>query len=203
MDITPNQFTFFADLQRLAGCVTEAVELLGAAVRAGDSAPQSFDEIQKVEHNGDEVVRRAMRQLDKQATDVVPREDAFRLFAHVDAILDTIQGVAGRLAAFALPVLPDGAQRLMSTIRTCNDLLGGMIEKFGERRHFADLVVRMGDLENEADLAFQYALVTLFQPKTDPVLLIKLNEVYGFLDRIVDQFEDCGNALEDVALKNF
>jgi len=74
---------------------------------------------------------------------------------------------------------------------------------FGERRHFTDLVAKMGDVENEADEAFQHALVTLFQTKTDPVLLIKYNEIYSFLDRIVDQFENCAKALEDAALKHF
>ena len=91
----------------------------------------------------------------------------------------------------------------MASIQACNDLLGDMLKMLGERRHFPELVARMGDLANEADEAFQYALATLFQTKTDPVLLIEHNEVYSFLDRIVDQFEDCAKALEDVALKRF
>lgn len=87
MDIDPKQFNIFADLKRLAGSVTEAVRLLDAAVSGGASATRSFEEIQKIEHNGNEIVRRAMRQLDRQITNVTPREDAFRLFAQLDAIL--------------------------------------------------------------------------------------------------------------------
>lgn len=203
MDITPKQFNIFADFKHLADCVTEAVQLLDAMVRAGAPAGRSFEEIQKLEHMGDDVMRRAMRQLDRQLTDVVPREDVFRLFSHLDTILDTIEGLAGRLAAFELPVLPNSALRLMGLIQASNDLLGDMIEKLGERRHFSELVAQMGDLENEADEAFQYALATLFQTKTDSALLIKHNEVYNLLDRIVDQFEDCAKALEDAALKHF
>lgn len=203
MGIAPKEFNIFADFKHLAGCVTEAVQLLDATVRAGAPAAQCFEEVQKLEHLGDEVMRRAMRQLDRQLTDVVPREDVFRIFAHLDTILDTLEGVAGRLAAFELPVLPNSALRLMGLIQASNDLLGDVIEKLGERQRFGDLVAQMGDLENEADEAFQYALTTLFQTKTDPALLIKHNEVYNFLDRIVDQFEDCAKALEDAALKHF
>lgn len=203
MDIAPKQFNIFADFKHLAACVNEAVQLLNATVRAGAPAARSFEEIQKLERIGDETMQRAMRQLDRQLTDVVPREDAFRIFARLDTVLDAIEGLAGRLAAFELPVLPNAALRLMALIQTCNDLLGDMVKMLGERRHFPDLVAQMGDLENEANEAFQYALVTLFQTKTDPVLLIKHNEVYNFLDRIVDQFEDCAKALEDVALKHF
>jgi uncharacterized protein len=106
------------------------------------------------------------------------------------------------LAAFDLTVLPDGALRLMALIQASNNVLGKMIEMLGERRHFADFVAQMGDLENEGHEAFQHALVALFQTETDPVLLIKHNEVYSLLDRIVDRFEDCAKALEDVALKH-
>ena len=118
MDILPRQFSIFADFKHLARCVTEAVQLLDATVRAGASAARSFEEIQKLEHIGDETVRRAMRQLDRQLTDVVPREDTFRIFARLDTILDTIEGLAGRLAAFELPVLPNAALRLMAILFT-------------------------------------------------------------------------------------
>jgi len=63
MEFTPKQFDIFADFKRLVGCVTVAVQLLDAAVRAGAPATRSFEEIQKLEQTGDEVMRRALREL--------------------------------------------------------------------------------------------------------------------------------------------
>lgn len=148
-------------------------------------------------------MRRAIQQLDRQLTDVVPREDARRCFAHLDNILDATELLAGRLAAFRLGRLPGPAITLINTIESCNGVLKQVICAFGEGKHFPDLVARMAELENEADQNYLDALRELFESEADPVRLIKLNETYGLLEKIVNLFEDCVQAMEDAALKHY
>jgi uncharacterized protein Yka (UPF0111/DUF47 family) len=203
MEFKPADFKIYSEFMLLAGCVTEAVRRLESALR-GDTPPaDAFAEIQRLEHTGDEITRRAMRELDRQLTSVVPREDAFRQFARLDAILDTIERLAARAAAFRLPPLPPEPLQLVALIHSCDELLREILARFGERRRVSDLVARMSEIENEADALFQSALAALFHSVSDPILLIKLNELYNFLDRIIDHYEECAQALEDAALKHF
>lgn len=203
MEFAPKHFNLFADFKQLAGHVTEGIALLDTALRAGETAPaQSMAGIQELRRSGDEVLRRAVRQLDRQLTDVIPRADAFRAFVHMGKLLHALEDLAARLAAFRLGALPAPALRLMTVIQTSNDVLQAIIEAFGEGRHFAELVTQIDGLKSEGDAAFHDALVTLFQTETNPVRLIQLNEVYGFLDRIVEMLEDCAKEIEDVALKH-
>ncbi len=202
MEFAPKHFNLFADFKQLARHVSEAITVLDAALRAGETAPAlSMAGIQELRRAGDGIVQRALRQLDRQLTDVVPREDAFRAFVRMEKVLQAVEGLAIRLAAFRLKSLSPLALRLVDLIQDCNGVLQAIIEALGEGRHFAELVVQIDELANERHAAFRDALETLFQTETDPVSLIQLNEVYGWLDRTVELLEDCAREIEDVALK--
>lgn len=203
MEFAPRHFHLFADFKPLAGHVTEATALLDTALRAGETAPaRSMAGIQDLRRAGDGVVRRVLRQLDRQLTDVVPQEDVFRTFVRMEKALQAMEGLAIRLAAFRLESFSPLALRLMDLIRECNGVLQDIIEALGEGRHFAELVTQIDELANQRHAAFCDALATLFQTETDPVRLIQFNEVYGWLDRTVELFEDCAREIEDVALKH-
>lgn len=111
MEIAPKHFNLFPDFKQLAGHVTEAIALLDAALRADETAPaRSFAGIQELRRAGDEIVRRVMRQLDRQLTDVVPCEGAFRAFMRMEKVLHVLEDLAARLDAFRL--FDRGAPRL-------------------------------------------------------------------------------------------
>jgi uncharacterized protein Yka (UPF0111/DUF47 family) len=42
----------------------------------------------------------------------------------------------------------------------------------------------------------------LFHKQKDPITLIKLKEVYEFLENTIDRFEDVADVLQNVAVKN-
>jgi len=183
--------------------VSEAVALLDTALRAGETAPAlSMAGIQELRRAGDGIVQRVLRRLDRQLTDVVPQEDVFRTFVRMEKVLQALEGLAIRLAAFRLESFSPLALRLMDLIQDCNSVLQDIIEALGEGRHFAELVTQIDELANQRYAAFRDALATLFQTETDPVRLIQFNEVYGFLDRVVEMIEDCAKEIEDVALKH-
>jgi uncharacterized protein Yka (UPF0111/DUF47 family) len=203
MEFAPKHFNLFADFKQLAGHVTEGIALLDTALRAGETTPaQSMAGIQELRRAGDGIVRRVLRQLDRQLTDVVPQEDVFRTFVRMEKVLQALEGLAIRLAAFRLESFSPLALRLMDLIQDCNSVLQDIIEALGEGRHFAELVTQIDELANQRYAAFRDALATLFQTETDPVRLIQFNEVYGFLDRVVEMIEDCAKEIEDVALKH-
>ncbi len=201
MKIHPAEFHLFAAWEHHSELLQQALNLLDDCI--GDRVPleDAYAEIQKLERDADEILRTAARELDSQKSDYPPRAEAWRLFCRLDRILDAVELLAGRLAAYRLGPLPASARRLMEVIHSCAGPLRHSIEAFGQSEHFVGEFSSMVELENEADRIYIQAVRELFESERDPVRLIKLNETYGLLEGIVNLFEDCIQVIEDASLK--
>jgi len=118
-----------------------------------------------------------------------------------DRVLDAIEHLAGRLAAYRLGELPGAAIQFMAIIESCADVLGDALRAFGEGQHFLEQMMKMGELENQADRLCIAAIRDLAEQESDPRRLLMLNETFGLLEKIANLFEDCIQTMEDSALK--
>jgi len=57
-------------------------------------------------------------------------------------------------------------------------------------------------LEDQADHIVRAAIADLFEKEKDPIQLIKLKEIYEFLELTTDYCEDVADALQNVIVKN-
>jgi len=62
-------------------------------------------------------------------------------------------------------------------------------------------MMKMGELENQADRLCIAAIRDLAEQESDPRRLLMLNETFGLLEKIANLFEDCIQTMEDSALK--
>ena len=62
--------------------------------------------------------------------------------------------------------------------------------------------VEINRLENEADSIHRQALGELFSSSTDAIALLKLKELYAFLEDATDRCEDVANIVESVIIKS-
>jgi uncharacterized protein Yka (UPF0111/DUF47 family) len=62
-------------------------------------------------------------------------------------------------------------------------------------------MVRVHDLENEADTITRSAIGSLFKSGADALDVIKWKDVYALLEKTVDTTEDVANILEGVTIK--
>lgn len=201
MKIRLSEFHLFAAWEHHSELLQQALNLLDDCI--GDRVPldEAYAQIQQLEREADEILRNAVRELDFQKSDYPPRAEAWRLFCRLDRILDAVELLAGRLAAYRLGPLPTPARRLMEVIHSCAAPLRNCIQAFGQSEHFIGEFSSLVDLENEADQIYVRAVRELFETERDPVRLIKLNEAYGLLEGLVNLFEDCVQVIEDAALK--
>jgi uncharacterized protein Yka (UPF0111/DUF47 family) len=61
--------------------------------------------------------------------------------------------------------------------------------------------VDVNRLENEADNLLRNALATLFRTEKDPIVVIKLKEIYELFEIATDRCEDVANVIEGVSLE--
>jgi len=62
--------------------------------------------------------------------------------------------------------------------------------------------IEINRLENEADKLVRKAVAELFIYEKDPITIIKLKEVYDFLEATTDYCEDVADTLQTVVVKN-
>lgn len=198
----PNQFTFFASFRNHSALLRRAVELI-ADLLAGIDEPvgSRYAEIRALEKEGDEILRNTIRDLDRQLSDLPPKQDTLRAFRYLDRILDHLEVIAGRLSVSKPGRAPGAAIQLGNIMASCQDVMEAAIETFGEGRFAGDQIAAMADLENEADEVYIEGLRELFARETEPTRLLQMNEIYGLLERAVNLFDDCLQVLEESSLK--
>jgi uncharacterized protein Yka (UPF0111/DUF47 family) len=62
--------------------------------------------------------------------------------------------------------------------------------------------IEINRLEEAADQLGRDAVSDLFQNETDPIRIMKLKEIYEFLEQTTDYCEDVADALQNVQVKN-
>jgi uncharacterized protein Yka (UPF0111/DUF47 family) len=65
-----------------------------------------------------------------------------------------------------------------------------------------EAIVRINDLENEADSIFDLAIARLFAEESNPIEMIKKKEILSVFETATDKCEDVANALESILVKN-
>ncbi len=201
MKFRPRDFDLFQGLQYHFELVRSAIETLRRTVEGLVDPVEAYLTIQSLERSGDETLRNAIRQLDRQLIDFPPREDTRPVLHFQDRILDAAEHLAGRLAAYRLEAMPDSAIRLARILEACARALAEAITVFGEAKRLSSQMDAITDLENEASRLCLDAIRDLVNREPDPRRLFMLHEVYSMFARIATLFEDSIQMLEDCTLK--
>jgi hypothetical protein len=80
-----------------------------------------------------------------------------------------------------------------------------MVEAVAELRSQKGVVahcIRMKQLENEGDVAYQAAVASLFSEQIAPIEVIKWKDIYDNMERCIDMAEAVAHVLESVVLKH-
>ena len=101
-----------------------------------------------------------------------------------------------------LPTVRSGARRLADIVVDATDRICEALTMLEKRQGVMELVVRVNQLEREADRAHQDAIVSLFDDEKDPIVVIKWKEILDFLEAAMDRCEDVGNVIEAIAVKH-
>ena len=91
---------------------------------------------------------------------------------------------------------------LSEIVDGCSKSLRSALEALEQNGPIMTHCIEINRLENEADRIGRSAVVELFDHEKDPILLIKLKEVYEFFENTIDSCEDVADVLQNVVVKN-
>jgi len=165
-------------------------------------------ELQGKEHQGDQVTRQIFEALNKSFITPLDREDIRSLASFLDDILDYMDEVAQYLVLFELSSAPEGlvgfADILVEMTREI-DRATGLVWNLsaGNVKAAQEAIVRVSDLENQADNLYNTVIADLFKRDSkDSIEILKWKEIYDGLEDACDACTDFTHALGNVVIKN-
>jgi hypothetical protein len=203
MNLLPQDDKFYAFFLKQAEIICQAAHLLLEGVRIGNSRlAGAATEISVLEHRGDEIIHGIFKRLNQTFITPIDPEDIHNLSSALDNVLDGIEDTAHRLVSYEIDPIPGDMVELAVIVDSCAQAAKRAFETLEKKGPILEHCIEINRLENEADLISRSAVADLFHKQKDPITLIKLKEVYEFLENTIDRFEDVADVLQNVAVKN-
>ncbi|MEO7145358.1 MAG: DUF47 family protein [Bryobacteraceae bacterium] len=193
-------FHFFTDQVKL---ICEASQLLVDGAEAGNAhLATAALKIRSVEQQGDEVIHEIFLRLNQTFITPLDPEDIHSLSSHLDDVIDGIEDVVHRMVSYRLETIPSTMVELCRIVRSCAEELQRAFDALSKGQKLLGYCIEINRLEEVADQLVRGAVADLFQNEKNPIAVMKLKEVYDFLEQTTDACEDVADALQNVVVKN-
>jgi hypothetical protein len=203
MRLLPREEKFFELFQAQADIICKAADLLAEGVKAQPGRmAEAAAQITNLEHRGDEVIHEVFQRLNQTFLTPLEPEDIHAISSSLDDVLDAIEETAHRLVAYKIEAAPEPVATLAGIIQACSKSMQSAFDELPRSRKILDYCIEINRLENVADIQVRSAVEDLFNSQIDPILLIKLKEIYDSLEDAADRCEDVADVLQNVVVKN-
>lgn len=201
--IIPQDKVFYDALERESTNVLVGARKLEEAIKSFDRLEERRKEFKEIEHNGDEIVHEIYERVNRSFITPIDQEDLTKLASLYDDVLDFMYAVINRLVLFEI----EGPTKEMVEF-------SGIVRASVEQIHNAFISIRGLDkaaidkscievdrLENEADVLLNEAVASLYKSQ-DVIRILKLKEIYEYLETVTDRCEDLSFVLRDIMIKH-
>ena len=204
MRLLPREEKFYALFLKQVEIISEASRLLLDGVRAGNSRlAGAATEISVLEHHGDEVIHEIFTRLNQTFITPIDPEDIHNLSSALDNVLDGIEDTAHRLVSYRIDPIPRHMVKLAEIVASCAKRCEERVRSAGEERADHGALHRdqpPGKRGRPDRRAAPWRICSTSEK--DPITLIKLKEIYDFLEDTIDRCEDVADVLQNVVVKN-
>ena len=193
-------FTMFSQMTaKIQEAATTLVEMMGGSPDAFQALSKK---IKSIEHECDEITHGITTKLNKSFITPFDREDIYTLSVALDDVCDYIDAAARAVVMYDIREVNDHSRTLaLIILGLANEIDSavGMLKKAtGMKQHLLEIQ----RLENDADEAYYRGIGELFKNTPDPIMVIKLKELYEILENATDRCESVGNIIESIVLKH-
>ena len=200
------RYDFYDLFDRHAKITQGALRALLEALKNPAQGAEPLKRVDAAEHAGDEITHQTHDLL--HATFITPldREEILRLISKLDDILDFIDAAGHRMDLFEIREVPGEMVRLGEVLVQAQDRVAEVVHalpKLKKKADLARLLIEINRLENEGDQLHRSGIAALFHDyKNDPLMVIKLKEVYEILEIAIDLCEDVADVVESIVLEH-
>ena len=202
LNFLPRENDFSSLFLEQSRLIADASQLLLKEVKSTPAEmKQVAAKVADIEHRGDKVTHDVFMRLNRTFITPIDPEDIHALSSHLDDVLDGIEDAAYRIHAYQMERIPPPVIAVCEIIRVCAENIRKALEHFDTQQDFREYCVEINRLENEADQVYRKAVAELFRPEVDAIALLKMKEIYEFLEATVDRCEDVADVLQNIVVK--
>ena len=202
--LLPREERFFDMFDEASAILTRASAKFLEMVTEFDRLNERSLELKKEEHAVDQVIGNIIQALDRSFITPLDREDIHSLAALLDDVMDNMEETAHRFAVFRIDRPTPQAVAMARIIRDACHHLEGAIRLIRSMKNAEQIQAHLREisrLENEADGIYRDSETGLFANPPDLMLLIKLRELYGWLEETVDATKDVAHIIAEIVIK--
>ena len=162
-------------------------------------------EIKDIEHIGDEITNKTYDQLNKSFITPFDREDIHELTAHIDDVVDSINGISRRICLYRpkklMPVYGEMANLIYAAALEIKNAVDCLNDPVANKEKITIACDKVKEIEHRADELYFVGVQQLFDKEEDPKELLKNNKILEILERCVDEEEDVTDTLKAILIK--
>ncbi|HOW39554.1 MAG TPA: DUF47 family protein [Bacteroidales bacterium] len=162
-------------------------------------------EIKDIEHIGDEITNKTYDQLNKSFITPFDREDIHELTAHIDDVVDSINGISRRICLYRpkklMPVYGEMANLIYDAAQEIKNAVDCLNDPVANKEKITIACDKVKEIEHRADELYFVGVQQLFDKEEDPKELLKNNKILEILERCVDEEEDVTDTLKAILIK--
>ena len=196
---------FFDLFEEGAANLVQMSKVFRELVEKWEDVEAKVNEINDLEHKGDDVTHRIMANLHSSFFTPLDRQDIALLGQALDDVVDFIQAAADAMIVYKIGRPTASAVELANIIVQAAQEIQRAMPSLRRRTELGQILARcveLNRLENEADRVKRRALGDLFDDDTNIADIIKWREIYEHMETATDRCEDVANVLEGVALEH-
>ncbi|HOB60078.1 MAG TPA: DUF47 family protein [Methanoregulaceae archaeon] len=199
--ILPEDKVFFTLFKEMAEKIDEAAGILNEITHELPAGTEKGQKVRQIEHAADEITRQTYERLNDSLITPLEPEEIARLAPALDDVLDRIDWVTHQICNYGIPQSTELLREFSYLIILSSaEITHGIddlatMKRSEEIEQHAREINRLYNVSNEL---LSRAVIELFQSK-DPLLIIKLKDIYEGMARVMEKYNDVGHALTDIS----
>ena len=204
--LLPHQGDFFGMFEAHAATIVAAADAMGRLVAGDGPNRDCIDEIERREHEADDIIRNVLRTVRKTFLTPFDRGAITELIAAMDDAIDEMHSAATAIDLYELTSFEPEMRQMVQMIVEAAHLTGEAmplmrdITRNGGKIH--GITEKIVKLEGQADEVHAEGLKRAFKAHRDGKAMdfIVAREIYKHLERITDAFEDFANEIDGLVI---
>jgi uncharacterized protein len=203
----PKDHSFFPLFESDAKNLLKATELLKELMASSEfeEFERIHKEIKDVEHIGDDITDKTYEQLNKSFITPFDREDIHELTAHIDDVVDSINGISRRICLYKpkklMPIYKEMAELINEGAIEIESAVHCLKDPVSNKEKITRACDKVKAIEHRADEIYFKGVSELFEKEEDPKELLKNNKILEILERTVNEEEDVTDTLKAILIK--
>ena len=204
--LLPHQGDFFGMFEAHAATLVAAADAMGNLVKGSTPDRDCIDEIERREHDADDIIRQVLITVRKTFLTPFDRGAITSLIGAMDDTIDEMHSYATAVDLYELKAFEDEMREMTMLIVEAAHLTAEAmpllrdISRKGQQIHA--ITEKLVKLEGQADELHAAGLKKAFNAHRDgkAIDFIVAREIYKHLERITDAFEDVANEIDGLVI---